>query len=196
MMRLLRAPLTWVLTLALATAALYWFQPWKLVTDREVNEALAVIPSPAGTSAPAAVSPSGSAPASASASASAPPAAPAGPAVVRAGDFISHEHATTGSARVVRHPDGSHVLELAGLDTSDGPDLRVWLSDQPVRPGTAGWHVFDDGEWAELGPLKGNRGDQTYAIPAGTDLEALDSVTIWCIRFSVSFGAATLAPAA
>ena len=163
--------------------ALYWFQPWRLATDREVDDTLAVIPAPAGAA------PSASASASASA-----PASPSGPAVVRAGEFISHEHDTAGLARVVRNPDGSHVLELAGLDTSDGPDLRVWLSDQPVRTGTVGWHVFDDGEWAELGPLKGNKGDQVYAIPAGTDLEQLDSVSIWCVRFSVSFGAAALTP--
>ena len=90
--------------------------------------------------------------------------------------------------------DGSHRLELVGLDTSNGPDLRVWLSDQPVRPGVAGWRVFDDGDWVELGRLKGNKGDQAYAVPAGTDLDRLTSVAIWCKRFSVSFGAATLAP--
>ena len=95
--------------------------------------------------------------------------------------------------RVVRHPDGRHTLELVDLDTSDGPDLRVWLSDQPVREGTAGWRVFDDGRWVELGELKGNKGNQVYEIPAGADLTALRSVSIWCKRFSVSFGAAALA---
>ena len=95
---------------------------------------------------------------------------------------------------MIRHPDGSYALELVGLDTSNGPDLRVWLSDQPVRPGVHGWRVFDDGNWVELGRLKGNRGDQTYPIPAGTNLDQLDSVAIWCKRFSVSFGAASLIP--
>lgn len=178
-----------------AGAALYWFQPWKLFTDREVNDQLASIPAPMSSAdSMSSADPMGSAEPMGSADPmmSAPPA---GPVVVRQGTFVSHEHATEGSARVVRHPDGSHTLELIGLDTSDGPDLRVWLSDQPVRPGTEGWYVFDDGARAELGPLKGNRGDQTYAIPAGTDLDALDSVAIWCIRFSVSFGAAALTPA-
>ncbi|MFE5511711.1 DM13 domain-containing protein [Streptomyces sp. NPDC056529] len=31
------------------------------------------------------------------------------------------------------------------------------------------------------------------AVPAGTDLSDLTSVTIWCDRFDVSFGAAVLA---
>jgi hypothetical protein len=104
-------------------------------------------------------------------------------AVVATGAFVSHEHPTSGTAQVVRAADGSHRLELVGLSTSDGPDLRVWLSD---RPATA------DGRHVELGRLKGNRGDQAYPIPAGTDLAAYRTVTIWCIRFSVSFGAATL----
>jgi hypothetical protein len=110
------------------------------------------------------------------------------------GEFISHEHTTTGAARIIRHPDGSHRLELAGLDTSNGPDLRVWLTDQPVIDGRDGWHVFDDGAWVELGPLKGNQGDQAYDLPAEVDPGDYTSVSIWCKRFSVSFGAATLTP--
>ncbi|GAA2878041.1 hypothetical protein Acy02nite_15260 [Actinoplanes cyaneus] len=168
----------------IAGVGLYWFQPWKLATDRQVDEALAAVPAPAGSSAlPAA-------------SVSVSPAAPAGPTVVRQGEFVSHEHDTGGAARVILNPDGTHELELIDLDTSNGPDLRVWLSDQPVRTGTAGWRVFDDGKWVELGRLKGNRGNQRYAIPAGTDLEKLASVAIWCKRFAVSFGAAGLTPVA
>jgi hypothetical protein len=108
------------------------------------------------------------------------------------GTFITHEHDTSGEVRVVRHPDGTRQLELVDLDTSDGPDLRVWLSDQPVKEGTAGWRVFDDGRYVELGELKGNKGNQVYEIPAGTDLTTLRSVSIWCKRFAVSFGAAAL----
>ncbi len=180
-MRLFRRPLTWVAVVALAAVGgfgLYWFQPWKLVTDQEINETLAVTPTPPVSAAPAP-------------SVSAAPPSP-GPVVVRQGEFISHEHETSGLARVIRDPDGSHHLELVGLDTSNGPDLRVWMSDQPVRDGESGWHVFDDGKWVELSRLKGNKGDQAYPIPAGTDLNRLSSVSIWCKRFSVSFGAASL----
>jgi hypothetical protein len=171
----------WVAVGLLAVAVgsgLYWFEPWRLVTNTTVNESLA--PS---ASAPA------SAPASGPASAS---AAPTAPVVVLRGAFVTHEHETKGDVRVVRHPDGRHTLELVDLDTSDGPDLRVWLSDQPVREGTPGWRVFDDGRWVELGKLKGNRGNQVYEIPVDADLTALRSVAIWCKRFSVSFGAAAL----
>ncbi|MFI1992990.1 DM13 domain-containing protein [Actinoplanes sp. NPDC020271] len=178
----------------IAGAGLYWFQPWKLATDRHVDEALAVVPAASSSAA----LPAGSSPAAlpaASGAAVAPEASASGPAVVRRGEFVSHEHDTAGQARVVRNVDGSHTLELVDLATSNGPDLRVWLSDQPVQAGAAGWRVFDDGKWVELGRLKGNKGNQRYAIPAGTDLEKLTSVAIWCKRFSVSFGAASLTPA-
>ncbi|MEV6493316.1 DM13 domain-containing protein, partial [Actinoplanes sp. NPDC051633] len=108
------------------------------------------------------------------------------------GEFVTHEHETSGGVRLVRNPDGTHQLELAGLDTSDGPDLRVWLTDQPVRTGTDGWRVFDDGRHLELGKLKGNQGDQIYRLPAGVDPAGFRSVSIWCKRFAVSFGAAEL----
>ncbi|MBY8874350.1 DM13 domain-containing protein [Micromonospora sp. PLK6-60] len=187
--RLLRKPLTWVTVAVLGAGAafgLYWFQPWKAVTDTRVAERLA----PVAESAPPTAGPPTTGDAG-----PATPTAPAGPALVSRGDFVTHEHDTSGTARIVRAPDGSHRLELVGLATSNGPDLRVWLSDQPVRTGRDGWGVFDDGRWVELGRLKGNRGDQGYDIPAGTDLAALTSVSIWCKRFAVSFGAAALAPA-
>lgn len=183
--RLFNRPLirTTVVIVAVAAAfGLYWFQPWKLATDQEVNETLAVVPTPQ-TSIALQTSTAPQAPAATPSS---------GPVLVRRGNFISHEHQTSGTARVVRNPDGSHRLELVDLDTSNGPDLRVWLSDQPVRDGTKGWRVFDDGQWVELGRLKGNKGNQAYAVPAGTDLDRLDSISIWCKRFSVSFGAASL----
>ena len=88
-----------------AAAALYWFQPWRLVTDSTVADPLSD---------------------------------PSTAVVVAQGSFVTHEHETTGSARIVRTADGSHQLELAGRATSDGPDLRAWLSDQSVRTGSAG----------------------------------------------------------
>lgn len=55
--------------------------------------------------------------------------------------------------------------------------------------------MFDDGKHVSLGKLKGNKGDQNYAIPEGLNLSDYSSVTIWCDRFDVSFGAAELAGA-
>ncbi|GGM23757.1 DM13 domain-containing protein [Micromonospora yangpuensis] len=189
-------PLIWTVTLAVVLGAvfgLYWFQPWKLVTETVVDEAVPVVDGP-----PASL-PSGPAEPATAASPTAVPT-PVEPSPTRtgnrllaAGEFVTHEHDTSGVAQVVELPDGRRQLVLRDLATSNGPDLRVWLTDQPVLPGVAGWRVFDDGEWVELGRLKGNRGTQAYDIPASVDLTALTSVSIWCKRFSVSFGAAGLA---
>jgi hypothetical protein len=108
------------------------------------------------------------------------------------GSFVSHEHETTGSVRLLRLPDGTQVLRLDRLKTSNGPVLKVLVSDAPVRTGKSGWHVFDDRKHIGLGKLKGNKGSQNYFIPRGLDLASYHSVTIWCDRFNVSFGAAAL----
>ncbi|WP_432900521.1 DM13 domain-containing protein [Micromonospora matsumotoense] len=205
--RLLRTPLTWVAVAVLGVGVafgLYWFQPWKVVTDNQVDEQLAEVDAaPAGTT-PAdtpgtgatGATPAGTTPTTPTAGTGTPASSPTStrPVVVSRGEFVSHEHDTAGTARIVRTAGGGHRLELVGLDTSNGPDLKVWLTDQPVRTGRAGWGVFDDGRRVELGRLKGNKGDQAYAIPSGTDLAGLNSVAIWCQRFAVSFGAAPLVP--
>jgi len=113
-------------------------------------------------------------------------------AVTAEGTFISHEHPTAGTARIITLEDGSRVLRLVGLDTDNGPDLKVWLAAAPVIKGRDGWFVFDDDEYLSLGALKGNKGNQNYPIPNDADISDLTSVTIWCERFSVSFGAAEL----
>ena len=112
--------------------------------------------------------------------------------VTAEGTFISHEHPTAGAARIITLEDGSRVLRLVGLDTDNGPDLKVWLAAAPVIEGRDGWFVFDDDEYLSLGALKGNKGNQNYPIPDDADISDLTSVTIWCERFSVSFGAAEL----
>ncbi|MFJ4817701.1 DM13 domain-containing protein [Streptomyces sp. NPDC088801] len=159
---------------------LYWFQPWKLWQDETVQETL---PEVVATSAP---------PAAAEAET---PSSPAGPQTLARGELISHEHATSGTVKLVRLADGSHVVRLENLDTSNGPDLRVWLTDAPVKEGKPGWHVFDDGKYLSLGKLKGNKGSQNYVLPDDTDPARYTSVSIWCDRFDVSFGAAELARA-
>ncbi|MBQ0946677.1 DM13 domain-containing protein [Streptomyces sp. RK76] len=171
------------------TLGLYWFQPWKLWQDETVDEALpgaVTTASPPGavtTSPPPAAAPAPS------------PTRDAGPRTVAGGELVSHEHSTSGTAQLVRLTDGSHVVRLENLDTSNGPDVHVWLTDAPVKEGKAGWHLFDDGQYVDLGKLKGNKGSQNYVVPADVDPSRYSSVSVWCDRFNVSFGAAELARA-
>ena len=106
--------------------------------------------------------------------------------VVSTGEFFSGEHTTHGTALVVALPDGSVVLRLEDLDTSNGPDLRVVLSPDEASDS------WDYGGRLILDELKGNIGDQNYVIESGIDLTAHRSVVIWCERFSVAFGAAAI----
>jgi hypothetical protein len=171
------------IAVVVATLALYWFQPWKLFTDTYVDEAVPSLGTTPAASAPASATPAAPAP------------TPSVDGILSAGEFVTHEHRTTGRAEIHRLADGRHQLVLRDLDTSNGPDLRVWLTDQPVIPGTAGWRVFDDGEWVELARLKGNKGNQVYELPTAVDPRDFRSVSIWCKRFAVSFGAADLTTA-
>jgi Electron transfer DM13 len=179
---------------ALAGTLLWWFQPWLLIVDSKVAEPLPVVSSSLSPSPSASIGPSMAASAKPS-NTSAPEVedAPVAPKNLVSGSFISHEHQTTGTVRILELADGSRALRLENFDTSNGPDLEVWLSDAAVIEGQAGWFLADDGDYVSLGKLKGNKGNQNYVIPPDLDLSRFSSISIWCVRFSVSFGAAELA---
>jgi hypothetical protein len=111
------------------------------------------------------------------------------PVELASGSFVSREHETTGTVRVLRLPDDRVIVRFEDFETSNGPVLVVWLS-QNTADGEDG--AFDD-DYLELGPLKGNVGDQNYVVPAEVDPTGWTSVVVWCDRFNVSFGAADLA---
>lgn len=105
------------------------------------------------------------------------------------GGFVSRSHGTSGTATVLAAGD-QRVLRFEGLNTDNGPDLRVYLVAGVTATSPEG--QLDD-DFVDLGRLKGNIGDQNYDIPAGTDLAKYKTVVIWCKRFSTAFGAADLA---
>src|SRR6266508_1256413 len=108
--------------------------------------------------------------------------------VLASGEFRSLEPGTSGRAVVLELADGSRVLRFEALDTSNGPDLHVYLSEV-----AAGDDARGHGEgFVDLGKLKGNKGNQNYAIPTEVDLARYRSAVIWCKRFAVGFGVAPL----
>ncbi|MGW4929054.1 DM13 domain-containing protein [Agromyces sp. NPDC004153] len=176
-----------------AVVAALVFQPWLLFIDVRVDEE---IPAASAVASP---SPAPSAGSSSPPSArdtpqpSAPPV-PAGPVEVSRGTLISHEHETTGTVRVIQLPDGSRQLAIENLDTTNGPDVHVWLSAGPLVEGFDGWFTAGGHPYVDLGMIKGNQGNQLYDIPDDVDLGAYPTVDLWCVQFSVSFGAAALVP--
>jgi hypothetical protein len=165
---------------------LVWFQPQKLFLNKTVNEP---VPGVVQTNPAEESTATGSAAATPNSAGTVPSSVPV-LNVVASGSFHSLEHPTTGRAVVLGRSDGTVILRLENLNTSNGPDLRVYLSQVPAGRDL---HAYRNG-FIDLGPLKGNRGSQNYAIPAGTDLSNFKSAVIWCRRFLVGFGVAPLLP--
>lgn len=102
------------------------------------------------------------------------------------GSFASYAHETTGQAALVA-VGGTEYVRLSDFKTSNGPDVHLYLVKGSDPQATAKGFL-------DLGTLKGNVGDQNYAVPAGTDLAAYGSVAVWCKRFNVGFGGAEIMP--
>lgn len=182
------------LALALAIFVLVWFQPQKLFVDVRVDEELPAVAAEATTEATPTPQPSST---SSSATAedaerptaeSSPEPEPAEPVVVSREELRLISHHASGIASLVELPDGSSLIRFEDLDVENGPDLRIYLSTAPADgPPDA----LDD-DFVDLGELKGNQGNQNYAIPDELDLSRYRSVTIWCRRFSVGFAVAPI----
>ena len=108
--------------------------------------------------------------------------------VEASGSFINRSHPTQGLAEVLGDGSGQRFLRFEDFRTDNGPDLNVYLS---TAPPDAPAGQFDD-DFVDLGDLKGNVGSQNYEIPRDLDLDVYSTVVIWCVRFSVIFGAAEL----
>ena len=120
--------------------------------------------------------------------------APGAPVALAAGAFRDADsvHKGSGDAGLYRLADGNHLLRLENLDVTNGPDLRVYL----VRhPGPVSSSDVTDDNYLDLGALKGNIGNQNYAIAPGTDLTGFASVVVWCRAFGVLFSTAPLVSA-
>ena len=144
-----------------------YFQPQKLFINERINE-----PTPTAT---------------VSAGSSAAPAE----TVLNRSSIQSLEHQSSGTVILIQAAGGQRVLRFENLSTSNGPDLRVYLSSKPAD---SNWYGYDM-EYVDLGALKGNLGNQNYTIPDGADLSRYRSAVIWCRRFKVGFAVAPLTQA-
>ncbi len=107
------------------------------------------------------------------------------------GTFHGKVHSTSGRATIYQEKDGRLILRLTNFKTSNGPDVHVILIAATDADDDANF-LKSNTERVELGKLKGNEGDQNYAVPRGTDLSKFQTVSIYCERFNANFGAAPL----
>ena len=91
-------------------------------------------------------------------------------------------HVTKGGVSVVKNADGTATVTLASDFFLDGaPDPYVGFgSNGSYKKGT------------EVALLRSNTGKQTFVVPASIDVSNFNEVYIWCKKFSVPLGVASL----
>ncbi len=98
------------------------------------------------------------------------------------GMFINGPYGSVrGSVHVVKNTNGSLELLIENLQSSNGPDLQVYISKevQPVN-------------FISLGALKSVNGNQVYSISGMPDIAEYKYALIHCRAFNHLFGSAEL----
>ena len=109
---------------------------------------------------------------------------------IESGVFYGIAHPTEGTATVYRIGDRALMLRFTNFRTSNGPNVHVYLVAADDAKDETALHA----SFIDLGPIKGNIGDQNYDLDTSVDLSKYRAVSIWCKRFSVNFGVAPLKP--
>ena len=111
------------------------------------------------------------------------------PQALRSGSWIEIDavHRASGSATLWLGDD-TRVLRFEDFRVTNGPQLHVLLTKNVPTTIFAG--VGEDS--VDLGPLKGNVGNQNYDIPPEVDLQQYRSAVIYCVPFRVVFSSAEL----
>lgn len=113
------------------------------------------------------------------------------PEIISEGEFHGVAHEGEGVATIYNMGDGHRVLRFTDFAVSNGPDVHVYLvsADDPRDS-----KEVKESDIYELGPIKGNIGNQNYDLSSDVDLSKYKSVVIWCKRFGVNFAVAKLNP--
>jgi hypothetical protein len=110
---------------------------------------------------------------------------------IASGSFHSVVHPTEGNATIYQVGDGNRVLRLSSFRTTNGPNVHVYMVAAEDAKDNAS---VKRAGFVDLGHIKGNVGDQNYVVGPEVDLAKYRTVSIWCQRFSLNFGAAPLSP--
>ena len=108
---------------------------------------------------------------------------PDSPVVVtlRTGSFMNGPYGAVSGESKIYQTGTTYQLALANFLSSNGPDLKVYLSKevQPVN-------------FVNLGSLKAVSGNQLYDIPSGVNTSEYKYALIYCQQYSHLFGTAEL----
>lgn len=97
--------------------------------------------------------------------------------LLREGNLMgSGSYVVSGVAQLY-NDKGKLILYLNDFSSSNGPDLKVYLSTTTAAT-----------SFISLGKLKSTMGKQSYEITGSPDLAEFKFVLIWCQQFSVQFG--------
>jgi hypothetical protein len=109
--------------------------------------------------------------------------------VISQGNFVQvdNDHPTQGMAKIVEM-DGQTYLEFdSEFSTVNGPDVLVVFHRDRTVP-----VKIEEADYVTLETLQNTAGEQRYLIPDTLNPEDFGSVAIWCRKFNVTFGYASL----
>ena len=88
-------------------------------------------------------------------------------AKIAEGKFRAVAHETKGTAVIDKSPDGKQVLRFSGFETSNGPDVQVYLVDAADAKNN---ETATRAGFIRIADLKGSVGDPNYDLPAIVNL--------------------------
>jgi hypothetical protein len=89
-------------------------------------------------------------------------------------------HPAEGEVRIVRS-DGKTYVRFENFSTINGPNLHIYLAKD-----------LEANEFVDLGPIKANKGNINYEVPAGVDISEYKYVMHWCVPFRILFNYAEI----
>ena len=102
--------------------------------------------------------------------------------IIASGTFKgASNHVTTGGVKIVKSYDKFQVILEDNFSLDGAPDPKVGFGK--------------DGEYdgaSKVAHLKNLNGHQVYEIPASVDVTQYNEVYIWCEKFSVPLGVASI----
>lgn len=108
--------------------------------------------------------------------------AQAGSKVVSTGKFTgASKHVTTGGVSIVKTDSGTLVILEKDFSLDDAPDPKLGFGK--------------DGKYdpaSKVAHLSKKTGLQVYIVPASVDTSQYNEFYVWCEKFSVPLGVATL----